>query len=115
MDVGIADLLQGIDMPLLEMVRLVYPEWGIKETSYSDEREEQNATSNEEDECTAVHWHTPRVLVKQLVDHCYHEEYNKLSTCFPHLKIVVCYSSERPDKDYFNKLTRVTVHEQRDV
>jgi hypothetical protein len=115
MDVGIADLLQGVDMPLLETVRLVYPEWRMKETLYSDERDERNATSDEEDERTSVRWRTPRVLVKQLVDHYYHEEYNKLSARFPHLKIDVCYSSERPDKDYFDELTRVTVHEQRDV
>jgi hypothetical protein len=94
MDVGIADLLQGIDMPLLETVRLMYPEWRMKETLYSDKRDEQNATSDEEDERTAVHWHTLRVLVKQLVDHYYHEEFNKLSTHFPHLKIDVCYNSE---------------------
>jgi hypothetical protein len=37
MDVGITDLLQGIDMPLLETVRLVYPEWRMKETLYGDE------------------------------------------------------------------------------
>lgn len=39
MDVGIADLLKDVDMPLLEMVRLVYPEWRMKETSYGDKRE----------------------------------------------------------------------------
>jgi hypothetical protein len=62
--------------------------------SVEDEHDEEVSTSDEEDERTAVHWHTPRVLVKQLVDHCYHKEYNKLSTRFPHLKIDVCYSSE---------------------
>jgi hypothetical protein len=113
MDVGIADLLQDVDMPLLEMVRLLYPEWRMEETSFGDEREERNATSDEEDERTVVCWHTPRLLVKQLVDHYYQEEHSKLSAQFPHLKINVCVSSERLDKDYFDILTKVVVPELR--
>jgi len=54
MDVGITELLKDVDMPLLEMVRLVYPEWRMKETSYGNEREERNATSDEEDERRVV-------------------------------------------------------------
>lgn len=75
---------------------------------------EQYSTSDEDTEQRAI-WHIPELLIRQMVEQYFSIKYKKLLAHFPTARIDICYSTEQPDKDYFDRLTRISIYKRRDV
>ena len=89
MDVGIADLVGHVKMPILEEITLIYPQWRV------DQYKGQGET-----------WDKVRETMKKLVDVCYDEEINKLSKNFPGIPTKGYLSFDGPDDDSFDVMKK---------